>query len=78
MKKNPFCVSSVNKYFKDDVKNAHWIGHSILKSLYTDDLFKRTPDVDCIHAIVTDYTIKHPDSVKSESRLITRRIITRR
>ena len=31
------------KCFKDNVKPAHWVGHSQLISLDTDDLFKRTP-----------------------------------
>ena len=44
--KNPFCVSSKNNCFKDNVKTAHWVGHSQLRSLDTDDLFKITPGVD--------------------------------
>ena len=31
---------------KDNVKPAHWVGHSQLRSLDTDDFFKRTPCVD--------------------------------
>ena len=41
--KNPFCVSSKINCFKYNVKPAHWVGHSKLRSLDTDNLFKRTP-----------------------------------
>ena len=45
-RENPFCVSSQKHCFKDNVKPAHWVGNSQLRSLGTYDLFKRTPDVD--------------------------------
>ena len=35
-----------NICFKDKVKPVHWVGHSQLRSLDTDDFFKRTPVVD--------------------------------
>ena len=45
--KNPFCVSS-----------AHWVGHSQLIYLDTDDLFKITPGADEKQAGVTGNTMK--------------------
>ena len=41
-----------NICFKDKVKPVHWVGHSQLRSLDTDDFFKRTPVVDKKKAIV--------------------------
>ena len=52
-KKNPFCVSSEKLCFKDNNKPAHWVGHSKLRSLDVDDLFKRTPKFDENQASVT-------------------------
>ena len=52
--KNPFCVSSF--VLKDNVKPAHWFGHSKLISLDIDDLFKITPEFDEIEASVNRYT----------------------
>ena len=46
-KKSIFC----GFYFfalKDNIKNAHWVGHLQLKYLDTDDFSKRTPVVDDI------------------------------
>ena len=34
------------KSFKDNVKPAHWVGHSKLRSLDTDNIFKITPKFD--------------------------------
>ena len=51
--KNPFCVSSKENCFKDNVKPAHWVGPSQLRSPDSDDLFKRTPGVDAKQASVT-------------------------
>ena len=56
--KNPFCVSSKTKSFKVNVKPAHWVGHSQLRSLDTDDFFKRTSAVDEKQANVTVNTMK--------------------
>ena len=42
-RKNPFFVSSKIDIFKDNVKTAHWVGHSQLRYLDTDDLFKKIP-----------------------------------
>ena len=39
-------VCLLKKCFKDNVKPEHWVGHSQLRSLDTDDLFKITPGVD--------------------------------
>ena len=50
-KKNLFCVSS--KTIKDNSKPAHWVGHSKLRSLDIDELFKRTPKFDEKGASVT-------------------------
>ena len=44
--------------FKNIVRTAHWVGNSQLISLDTDDLFKRTPDVDEKQASVTGNTMK--------------------
>ena len=43
---------------KDNVKTEHWVVHLQLRSLDTDDLFKMTPVVDDIHAIVTGNTME--------------------
>ena len=51
--KNPFFVSSKQICFKDNVKTAHWVGRSKLRSLYIDDFFKRTPKCDENQANVT-------------------------
>ena len=51
-------------YFKDNVKTAHWVGHSQLRYLDTDDLFVRTPVVDDIQASVTGNTMKQSASEK--------------
>ena len=48
----------VFKKIKDNVKSAHWVSHSQLRSLDTDNLFKMTPVVVDIQASVTDNTIK--------------------
>ena len=36
----------LKKRFKDNVRNAYWVGHSKFRSLYTDDFFKKTRVVD--------------------------------
>ena len=41
------------KELKNNVKIAHWVGYSQLRSLDTDDLFKITPVVDEKQASVT-------------------------
>ena len=51
--KNPFCVSSKKKYFKDNNKPAHWVGLSKLVSLYIYEFFKRTPKFDEKESSVT-------------------------
>ena len=38
--KYSFCVSSKNNCFKDNVKTAHWVGHSQLGSLDIYDFIK--------------------------------------
>ena len=43
---------------KDNVQPAHWVGHQQLISLYTYDLFKRTPVFDEKQASVTENTTK--------------------
>ena len=35
------CGSSKTKYFKDNVKTAHWVSHSQLRSLDTDYLLTK-------------------------------------
>ena len=42
-KESIFCVFK-NNLKKDNVKLAHWGGHSKLRSLHIDDFFKRTPE----------------------------------
>ena len=56
--KNPFCVSSKKNRFKDNVKTAHWVGRSQLRSLDTDDFFKRISVVDEKQASVNVNTMK--------------------
>ena len=56
-RKNQFCVF-FKKCYRDNVKPAHWVGHSKLKSFYTDDFFKRTPNFDGKHASDTGTTVK--------------------
>ena len=51
------CVNK-NMCFEDNVKPAHWVGHSQGISLDTDDLFKVTPNFDGKQAIVTGNTLK--------------------
>ena len=46
------------KKVKDNVKTAHWVGHSQLRSLDTYDLFKITPVADKKQASVTGNTMK--------------------
>ena len=62
-RKNPFCLSSQKRCFKDNVKPAHWVGNSQLRSLGTYDLFKRTPDVDKKKGIVTVNKMKQSVSL---------------
>ena len=57
-RRNPCCVSSFKTHFKDNVKTAHWVGHSQLRSLDKYDLFKITSVVDYIQASVTVNTMK--------------------
>ena len=45
-----------NKCFKDNVKTAHWVGHSKLRSLDIDEFLKRTPIFDEKEANVTGNT----------------------
>ena len=56
--KNPFCVSSKNNYFEDNVKTVHWVGHSQLISPDKDYFFKITPGIDEKQASVTGNTTK--------------------
>ena len=58
MGKNSFCVPSKNKCFKDNVKPAHWVGHSQLRSLNADGFFKIKPVVDEKNASVTGNKMK--------------------
>ena len=62
--KNPFCVSSKTICFKDNKKSAHWVGHSKLRSLDLDELFKRTPNFDEKEASVTGKTLEEKNTVK--------------
>ena len=43
--KSILCVFKKISY-KDNIKAAHWVGHSKLRYLYTDDFFKITLSVD--------------------------------
>ena len=58
MNKKIHFVCLQNKCFKDNVKTAHWVGHSKLRSLDIDDLFKRTTDVDDTQYSVNGTTMK--------------------
>ena len=51
-------VCLLEKIFKDNVKTAHWVGHSQLIPLDKYDLFKRTPVVNEKQASVTGSTMK--------------------
>ena len=52
LKKNQLCVYS-KKWFKDNDKPAHWVGHSKLRSLDIDELFKIKQKFDENQASVT-------------------------
>ena len=75
--KNPFCVSSKNNCFKDNVKTAHWVGQSQLGPLDTYYFCERTPVVDDIQASVTGNKMKKsvsegkkiPDLLKEEENV---------
>ena len=56
--KNLFYVSSKNNCSKHNIKPAHWVGHSQLRSLDTDNFFRRTPKFDEKEASVTGNTVK--------------------
>ena len=58
MNKNLFCVSSKNNCFENNGKTSHWVAHSQLRSLDTDDFFKMKLFVDDIQASVTRNTTK--------------------
>ena len=60
-------VCLIKKKIKYNVKAAHWIGHSQLISLDTDDFFKRAPVVDYIQAGVTGNIMKQSVSEKKKS-----------
>ena len=47
---NLFCVSSKRFNLKDNNKTAHWVGHSKLKTLDLEDLFKRKRKINEIEA----------------------------
>ena len=53
-----------NECFKDNNKPAHWVGHSKLRSLYIDELFKRTPNFDEKWASVSGKTEEEKDTSK--------------
>ena len=55
-KTNPFCVFIT--FLKDNVITAHWVDHSKLRSLDTDNFLKRTPVVDEKEDTVTVNTMK--------------------
>ena len=55
-------MSSKKNCFKDNVKTAHWVGKSQLRSLDTYSSFERTPVVDNTQASVTGNTIKQSAS----------------
>ena len=55
-KTDPFCVFIT--FLKDNVITAHWVGHSKLRSLDTDNFHKRTPVVDEKEDTVTVNTMK--------------------
>ena len=56
--KNNNLVCLQKKGFKDNVRTAHWVGHSQLRSLDTDHLFKMTPFFDDRQASVTGNKMK--------------------
>ena len=50
---NPFCTSSFKFYIKDEDISCHWVGHSKMKPIDFDKLFKRKSKND-----ENDYEIK--------------------
>ena len=61
-----FGLSSKTNVLKNNVKTAHWVGHSQLRFLDIDGLFKIEPVVDEIRASVTGNTMKQ--SVSGEEK----------
>ena len=41
LKKNLFCISSHRFYFKDKNPKNRWVGHSLMKPMYVDELLNR-------------------------------------
>ena len=62
-------IFSVFYFFKDNVKTAHWVGNSQLRSLDTDKFFKVISVVDDIQASVTINTMKQWSSRKNPDLL---------
>ena len=62
-------VCPIKKCLKDNIKTAHWVGHSQFRSLDTHDCFKRTPVVYDIKDSVTSNKIKQSASEKNPDLL---------
>ena len=60
-------MSSKINCFKYNVKPAHWVGHSKLRSLDTDNLFKRTPKFYENQSIVTRNTGEEGNAVENST-----------
>ena len=57
----------LKKCFKDNVKPAHWVGHSQIISLDKDDFSRRTPKFDVKQASLTVNTVKNSVLAGKES-----------
>ena len=66
--KNSFFVSSKKYCLSNNNKIAHWVGHSKLKHLYTDDFSKEKSHWWDIKSSLTDNTIRFNPNVVTGSR----------
>ena len=61
---------SSKKLFQDNVKPAHWVDHSQLRSLDTDDFLKITPVVYANQASATGNTMKQSVPMKKRNPVL--------
>ena len=67
MNKTIHFLCLLEQCLKDNNKTAHWVGHSQLKFLDTDDFSRVTPVVDDIQDIITDNKIDLSTSVRKNN-----------
>ena len=73
-RKKPYSVSSNGFYIDKDDRKSHWVGHSDLNELDTNDLFERENTIDDIEAEMTEASkinSKTVNSVVAEDEAIT-------